>query len=139
MSFLFSVVGFSAELVMKVDINHADAEELATVLSGVGEKKAQAIIDYRATHDAFLVADDLAKVKGIGKKTVEKNRDKIVINPLKATTGTVVETPAPDVQKTVVENESVEKTSIIENETVEKKTAKETLVESVSETKTEIK
>jgi competence protein ComEA len=59
-----------------VNINTADAETLAT-LQGIGEKRAEAIIDYRTRHGPFVSVDDLIKVKGIGVKTVEKNRDRM--------------------------------------------------------------
>lgn len=60
-----------------VNINQADAATLARVLSGVGEKKAQAIIEYRKTHGMFATVDDLDRVKGIGPATIEKNRTRI--------------------------------------------------------------
>ncbi|MUK77574.1 transporter [Aliivibrio fischeri] len=62
-----------------VNINQAGAEELKTLLVGVGESKAQAIIDYRNANGKFVKADDLTKVKGIGDKLVEKNRDRITL------------------------------------------------------------
>jgi comEA protein len=57
--------------VAKLNPNIAAAGELAE-LPSIGPKKAQAIIDYRAGTSAFENADDLEKVKGIGKKTIEK-------------------------------------------------------------------
>ncbi len=56
-----------------VNINKAGADELSDSLNGVGLKKAQAIIQYRKANGSFKKAMDLAKVKGIGQKTVEKN------------------------------------------------------------------
>ena len=64
-----------------VDINHDDAAALAAGLDGVGPQKAQAIIEYRTTHGLFQAIDDLTQVNGIGPATVERNRDRIVINP----------------------------------------------------------
>lgn len=58
-----------------VDINTADKKELSG-LKGVGAKKADAIIEYRGAN-CFKSIDEFAKVKGIGEKTVEKNRDNL--------------------------------------------------------------
>ncbi|MEW6594390.1 MAG: ComEA family DNA-binding protein [Thermodesulfobacteriota bacterium] len=54
-----------------VNINTANVQELST-LSGIGPSKAQAIIDYREKNGPFRSVNDLAKVKGIGAKTVQK-------------------------------------------------------------------
>ncbi|KPK40869.1 MAG: hypothetical protein AMJ69_00865 [Gammaproteobacteria bacterium SG8_47] len=62
-----------------VNINTADAETLAQAISGVGLKKAEAIIAYREQHGAFASIDDLAMVKGIGERTVELNRDNVTV------------------------------------------------------------
>ena len=62
-----------------VNINTATAEEIAATLNGVGLSKAEEIVRYRETNGAFAHADELAKVKGVGLKTVDKNRDKIVV------------------------------------------------------------
>jgi len=61
----------------KVDINTATAAELAATLNGVGDSKAQAIVDHRTEHGPFKSAEELAEVRGIGLKTVEKNIDRI--------------------------------------------------------------
>lgn len=63
----------------QVNINHDDAGTLAHGLSGIGQKRAQAIIEYRDAHGPFKSVDALTDVKGIGKHTVDKNRDRIVI------------------------------------------------------------
>lgn len=63
----------------KVNINTADAATLDRVLVNVGPAKADAIVAYRKQNGAFRSADQLAQVKGIGLKTVEKNRDRIVL------------------------------------------------------------
>ncbi|MBV2209083.1 MAG: ComEA family DNA-binding protein [Thermomonas sp.] len=64
----------------KVNINTADAATLDRVLLNIGPAKAQAIVEYRTANGAFRSPEQLALVKGIGLKTVEKNRDRIVIN-----------------------------------------------------------
>ena len=62
-----------------VNINTADAATIDRVLLNVGPAKAQAIVDYRKSNGAFRSAEQLAMVKGIGLKTVEKNRDRIEV------------------------------------------------------------
>lgn len=60
-----------------VNVNTADAATLARELQGVGLAKAQAIVAHRDKHGPFRSIDDLGRVKGIGKKTLERNRDSI--------------------------------------------------------------
>lgn len=64
-----------------VDINTADAKELGA-LNGIGANKANAIIEYR-TANCFKSVDELLKVKGIGKKIVEKNRENLTASECK--------------------------------------------------------
>lgn len=61
-----------------VNINTATSEQLQT-LTGIGEAKATAIIDYRETSGGFKSIDDLKNISGIGEKTLEKIRDRLVI------------------------------------------------------------
>ncbi|AWY19119.1 hypothetical protein B0182_09755 [Moraxella bovis] len=63
----------------RININTATAGELAT-LNGVGAKTAQAIVDYREGFGRFERVDDLTKVKGIGVKTLEKNRHRLTVH-----------------------------------------------------------
>jgi len=63
----------------QVDINKADAETLSSQLTGIGAKKAQAIVDYRKANGNFKSIEELSRVKGISDKTIEKNRDRIVV------------------------------------------------------------
>lgn len=63
-----------------LNINAADANELAAAMVGVGQSKAEAIIEYREANGPFKSVDDLALVKGIGTATIEKNRDKISVS-----------------------------------------------------------
>jgi competence protein ComEA len=62
-----------------VNVNTADAEAIAAGMNGVGLKKAQAIVDFRNKNGAFKSLDDLAQVKGIGSKTVAKNRANLTL------------------------------------------------------------
>ncbi|WP_104028851.1 ComEA family DNA-binding protein [Vibrio jasicida] len=62
-----------------VNVNTASAEEIATLLNGIGEKKAEQIVEYREEHGPFKTAADLSKVKGIGEATVKKNQERILL------------------------------------------------------------
>lgn len=62
----------------KMKINRATLEELIQ-LPGIGEKKAEAIIQSIAELGPFETVDDLTRVSGIGEKTVESLKDLITI------------------------------------------------------------
>jgi competence protein ComEA len=62
-----------------VNINSADAQTLASVLKGVGESRAKEIVRHRETYGPFASADELTEVKGIGKSTLDRNRDVITL------------------------------------------------------------
>lgn len=60
-----------------VDLNSADAATLARELLGIGESRARAIVEHRRRHGPFRSVDELALVRGIGPKTVERNRARL--------------------------------------------------------------
>ena len=64
----------------QVNVNTADAETIAAELNGVGLSKAKAIVEYRTKHGPFRSVDDLSLVKGIGERTVDKNRTDIQVS-----------------------------------------------------------
>jgi competence protein ComEA len=66
-----------------VNINTADAKTISEELTGIGLSKAEAIIEYRKKHGPFQSVDDLSLVKGIGERTVDKNRADIRVAPAK--------------------------------------------------------
>jgi competence protein ComEA len=63
----------------QVNINTADAQTLAAGLKGVGETRAAEIVRYREAYGPFASADELVEVKGIGKSTLDMNRDVITL------------------------------------------------------------
>jgi competence protein ComEA len=67
-----------------VDVNSADAKTLARELQGVGMAKAEAIVSYREKNGPFKSADDLAKVKGLGKKLIDQNKANLKFESAKA-------------------------------------------------------
>ena len=61
-----------------ININTANLEQLMKI-SGVGKTKAEAIISYREKNGDFKKKEDITKVRGIGKATFEKIKDKIEV------------------------------------------------------------
>lgn len=61
-----------------VHLNRASLEELET-LTGVGKKKAEAILQYRTEHGGFKNIEELQNVKGIGPKAFEKLKDQVAL------------------------------------------------------------
>ena len=61
----------------KININTAIAKELK-MLSGIGEKTAANVIEYRTQNGNYTEPKSLLKVKGMGKKTLEKTKEYII-------------------------------------------------------------
>jgi len=62
----------------KIDINRAEAW-LLNALPGIGEGRAQAIIDYRQQHGAFHSITEITEIQGIGPSTYEQIKDLITV------------------------------------------------------------
>jgi len=62
-----------------VNINTADAQSLSAGLKGIGPSKAAEIVKYRETYGPFSSVDELTEVKGVGKSTIEKNRNVLTL------------------------------------------------------------
>ena len=78
--FLTTILLFSSAVFAgKININNSSAEQIASAMTGIGESKAKAIVDYRSSHGKFKSVQDLENVDGIGSKTVEKNKEKITL------------------------------------------------------------
>jgi competence protein ComEA len=67
-----------ADNVEKIDLNKASVAELVQ-LKKVGPKYAQRIVDFREKNGPFKKPEDIMQVQGIGYKTFELNKDRIVI------------------------------------------------------------
>jgi len=81
MKFVFLVTITISFLFALIDINTADIKELKT-LKGIGKSRAEAILRYRDIH-CFDSVEELIKVKGIGKKLLEKNKDNLTVGKCK--------------------------------------------------------
>ena len=78
---LLALLGFVGESLAKpVNINQADAQTIASSLSGIGIKKAEAIVQRRQEVGEFKSVDELLEIKGIGQKTLEKIRSDILLS-----------------------------------------------------------
>lgn len=78
-SICVGLVFAAAAFAEPVNVNSEDATTIAQNLSGIGQKKAEAIVEYRKSHGLFKSIDELANVKGVGEKLISKNRDDILI------------------------------------------------------------
>jgi competence protein ComEA len=74
---LLAAAAWAAE---PVNVNTASAEQIAENLKGIGLSKAQSIVAYREANGAFLHVDELVNVKGIGIRTIDQNRELILLN-----------------------------------------------------------
>ncbi|MBU2510283.1 helix-hairpin-helix domain-containing protein [bacterium] len=76
--FSFCLVSAAQADVSKININTATEQELC-MLKRVGSSYAAKIIAYREQNGLFQVPEDIMKVKGIGLKTFEANREIIIV------------------------------------------------------------
>lgn len=65
---------------LPININQADAQVLSLALDGIGERKAQAIVEYRELNGPFQAVEDLAQVKGIGRGTLQRNEGRMSVD-----------------------------------------------------------
>nr|MBP6353841.1 helix-hairpin-helix domain-containing protein [Acinetobacter sp.] len=68
----------SASNSQKIKLNSASAE-LFQQLSGIGQKKAEAIVAYRSKNGKFKSIDEIQDVKGIGPAIFAKNKDRLAL------------------------------------------------------------
>jgi competence protein ComEA len=87
-----------------VNINTATKEELTT-LKGIGENRAQEIINYRTKHGSFKTVDDLGKVPGIGPGILKQIRSNITVS------GKTVVEPSGDTKTEAKKSEPAKSTT----------------------------
>lgn len=78
-SILTAMMLMAGSAMAAVDINTATQSELESV-KGLGPTKAKAIIAYREKNGPFKDVDELDKVKGFGKATINKLRSDLKVN-----------------------------------------------------------
>ena len=66
----------------RINLNTADHYDLAR-LPGIGEKRAQAIVEYRESYGPFARVEDLTLVSGIGEGILAGTKDYITVDPVK--------------------------------------------------------
>ena len=81
-----------------VNINTATKEELVS-LKGVGEKRAQEILDYRKKNGNFKSVDDLEKVPGIGPGLMKQIRSEVTVTGKTSADKTATKSKAPESEK----------------------------------------
>ncbi len=77
-SALLCVLGPAALLAGPVNINTADADTLAAELTGIGPTLAAAIVRDREENGRYTTAEALTRVRGVGPRIVEVNRENIL-------------------------------------------------------------
>lgn len=81
-TFLFSFLSIGIGYTAPININNADIPTILENLTNIGPVKAQAIIEYREKNGPFQSINDLLKVKGIGEKTIEHNKENIIFESI---------------------------------------------------------
>jgi len=75
--FLLTILVTASIQAQEININKANAKEIASNLEGIGIKKAKDIVQYRIDNGDFKDIKELMKIKGIGDKTISKNEKNI--------------------------------------------------------------
>ena len=98
---LIMCVALAGTAAAVVNINTASKEELTTI-KGIGDKRAQEIIDYRKKNGDFKSVDELERVPGIGPGTMKQIRSQVTVSGKTATDKAAdkgTQTKASDVKK----------------------------------------
>ncbi len=115
----FSLLMTPALLADVVNINKATAAALQENLPGIGEKKAQAIVEYRKAFGAFKTLDEIMEVKGIGEGIFKKIKADIALD--KGITDLVEKQL---VKKKSVKQETAKKSKVVQSDSKAKSAKK---------------
>lgn len=77
---IFMLLTLFTVAMAKVNVNTATVQDLMTV-KGIGQKTAEAIVEYRAANGPFASIDDLVSVKGIGPASLKRFSDALEVSP----------------------------------------------------------
>ncbi len=68
----------AVSMMAPINLNTASKEELTT-LTGVGPKRAEAIIAYREANGSFQSVEQITAIRGLGSAFLSKNRDRMTV------------------------------------------------------------
>ena len=112
---ILSLISFSASAEI-VNLNKANSSALQYYLKGIGEKKANNIVEYRQQHKKFKSIEEIQEVKGIGEVIYSKIKSKLSL-----TKGVTV---APEKKKMKTKSITKKKSKATSKTTTKKKTKK---------------
>jgi len=115
---LIMCVALAGTAAAVVNINTASKEELTTI-KGIGDKRAQEIIDYRKKNGDFKSVDELEKVPGIGPGTMKQIRSQVTVSGK-----TTTDKPADKGTKTKTSEVKKSETSTSKADSMKSDTAK---------------
>lgn len=75
-----SLLGAGAAVAGPVNINTADAATLAAELTGIGPALAAEIVRDREQNGIYESPEALTRVKGVGERIIEMNRENILVS-----------------------------------------------------------
>jgi competence protein ComEA len=102
-----------------VNINTATKEELTTI-KGIGDKRAQEIIDYRKKNGDFKSIDELEKVPGIGPGTMKQIRSQVTVSGKPTTDKPADKTKSDSMKSDTAKTKTTEKSKSAETKAEKK-------------------
>jgi competence protein ComEA len=116
---LIMSLALAGTAVAVVNINTASKEELTTI-KGIGDKRAQEIIDYRKKNGDFKSVDELEKVPGIGPGTMKQIRSQVTVSGKPATDKAADKTKSDSMKSDTAKTKTAEKSKSAETKAEKK-------------------